>query len=101
MEQERIKAVSTISMIGMARRAVYGYAMLLDSMGLPKDQREMVRQVENSITSMMRLMQTIRVLDLTIKAFEAGMGPMGWVYLAMAGGMAAATMMYGQRSLGG
>jgi len=101
MESERVKAVSTISMIGMARRSVYGYAMLLDSLGLPKDQREMIRQVEASITAMMRLMQAVRATELAIRAFEAGMGPMGWVYLAMSGGMYAATIMYGSKTLGG
>jgi len=101
MESERVKAVSTISMIGMARRSVYGYAMLLDSLGLPKDQREMIRQVEASITAMMRLMQAVRATELAIQAFEAGMGPIGWVYLAMSGGMYAATIMYGSKTLGG
>lgn len=101
MDQERIKATSTISLIGMARRSIYGYAMLLDSMGISKDQKEMVKQVEASISSMMRLMQTIRAVDLAMKAFEAGSGPLGWAYLAMSGGMFAASMMYGGRSLGG
>jgi hypothetical protein len=101
MESERIKAISTISLIGMARRSVYGYAMLLDSLGLPKDQAEMVKQIEAGITSMMRLMQAVRATELAMRAFEAGMGPLGLAYLAMSGGMYAATMLYGGRSMGG
>jgi hypothetical protein len=97
MTEARIHAMSTITAIGAARRAMYGYAMLLDQMGLSKDQKQMIRQVEASISAMMRLMQTMRMVQLAM----ATSGPYGWIYLAMAGGMGAAALMYGNRTMGG
>ena len=79
-----------------ARRALYGYAMLADSLGLPKDMREHVRQLESITSGVIRLMQTIRILE----AVEAGTiwGPWGWV---LAGGTLAATFVYSARVGGG
>jgi len=99
-EDRTYRALSTIAAIGAARRALYGYAMLADSLGLPKDMREQVRQLEAMTSAAMRLMQTIKLLEYAQAAFEAGT-PMGWLLLALAGGTAAATIVYTARSGGG
>jgi len=101
MATTRYHAMSTVSMIGAARRAMFGYAMLLDKLGLPKEQKQTVKSIEAVISGAMRLMQTMKMVQYSMAAFEAGMGPVGWVYLAMAGGTAAASMMYGNKALGG
>ena len=79
-----------------ARRAIYGYAMLADSLGLPKDMKEHVRQLEAITSGAIRLMQTIKILE----AVEAGTiwGPWGWL---LAGGTLAATFVYTARAGGG
>lgn len=100
-ENARLHAISAISEIAMARRAIYGYAMLLDEMGLPKDQRELVRHIESTVSSLLRLMQTVRMAEYAMEAFEAASGPIGWLYLVLAGGTLAGAMVYGGRAMGG
>ena len=77
------------------RRAMFGYTMLAASMGLDKNMRQQLRQIENMISAAVRLMQTIRVLQ----AMEAG--TMGWWGLPLTGGMLAATFVYSAKATGG
>jgi len=83
----------------MARRAIYGYAMLLESMGLSKEQKEAVRQLEAMTTVAIRTIQTLKMLEVAVAAFEAGSGPYGWLMLALAGGTAAASLVYSGRAV--
>ena len=77
------------------RRAMFGYTMLAASMGLDKNMRQQLRQIENMISAAVRLMQTIRILQ----AMEAG--TMGWWGLPLTGGMLAATFVYSAKATGG
>ena len=97
----RDSAVSTIVMVAQARRAVYGYAMLLDSLGLPKDAREQVRHFEQLISAILRLQQTIAITEMALTALETGHPYLALFRFAVAGGTAAATLIYSSRATGG
>ena len=84
-----------------ARRAIYGYAMFLESMGLPKEQKEVVRRIEQLITMVIRLQQTIAMAELALIALESGHPYLGLFRAITAGGTALASFTYGSRSMGG
>ena len=95
-----VRPLTLISEISAARRALYGYGMLATELGLPKDMQEGIRHLEHMTSAVMRLYQTMILLQAAQTAFEAGT-PMGWVMLALAGGSAAASLVYAGRSVGG
>ena len=84
-----------------ARRAIYGYAMFLESMGLPKEQKEVVRRIEQLITMVIRLQQTIAMTELALTALYAGHPYLALFRVVVAGGTALASFTYGSRSMGG
>lgn len=90
--------LSVVASISAARRALYGYGMALDAMGLPKDQREVIRHMEQVVNAVMRAYQTMVLLEAVA---DVGMGPMGIMYGILAGGMGAASIVYSGRALGG
>ena len=98
---EREFAVRPISVLYGMRRAFYGYAMLLESMGLSKDQKQTIQQLQNVMNMVIRLQQTIQMVDIAMKAFYANAGPVGWMMLALSAGTLAGSMVYGSRGLGG
>ena len=93
--------VSPMGVLFGLRRAFYGYAMLLDSMGLSKDQKAAVQQLQNMMNMVIRLQQTLQMADIAIKAFYAQSGPVGWMMLALSAGTLAGSMVYGSRGIGG
>jgi hypothetical protein len=98
MEGEKERARGLLIELYAARRALYGYAMILNSMGLSKDQKEAIRQIESLLNSILRASQAITVLNLMLSATT----PWGFAaYGILAGGMLAASLAYGSRSLGG
>ncbi len=48
----------------------------IERLGLPKD----VRQV---VTELMRVIQTVRLLQISISMLEAAEGPVGWLFAGM------------------
>ena len=94
-------AVRPISVLYGMRRAFYGYAMLLESMGLSKNQKQTIQQLQNVMNMVIRLQQTIQMVDIAMKAFYANAGPVGWMMLALSAGTLAGSMVYGSRGLGG
>jgi hypothetical protein len=97
--EELVEATYTIRQASMAMR---GYLMLLDEAGLNKDQKKMVKELEEAMMMMMKLMTTIRMLQLAYQALTAAeLGPMGFVYLAFAGGTFSASLAYGSKLTGG
>ena len=83
------------------RRALYGYTMLLSRMGLSRDHKKLVREIEYTISLVMRLVQTVQLLMAANAALSAG-SPMGLLFLAIAGGTFAASVAYGSKlSYGG
>jgi len=75
--------------------------MLLDSMGLSKDQKAAIQQLQNMMNMVIRLQQTLQMADIAIKAFYAQSGPVGWMMLALTAGTLAGSMVYGSRGIGG
>ena len=89
-----------IVLTAQARRALYGYAMLLSEMGLSKDQKQVVQQLQYVTSMVLRLIQTIKILQVAMD-IAAISTPMAVPYLFLAGGTLAASMMYGSRLSGG
>jgi len=89
--------------VRMAATALRGYMMLLDQAGLSRNQKEAVRELEYIMMAAMKAAQTIKLLILayqTMAAAEA-VTPMGLFYLALAGGVGAASIAYSNKTLGG
>mgnify|MGYP001080111850 CR=1 FL=1 len=80
------------------RRAIYGYTQLLNLIGLPKDHKQAIQAIHDMINAVIRLQQTIYMLEM---AMAAGMGPAGIFYLLVAGGTFASTFTYSARASGG
>jgi hypothetical protein len=102
----------TISMAEQLKEATYtirqattsarGYLMLLDQMGLSKDQKKMIKELESAMMMIMKLITTIRLLALAYKELTvAEAGPIGIVYGVFAAGTFAASMAYGSKLTGG
>ena len=102
----------TISMAEQLKEATYtirqattsmrGYMMLLDQMGLSKDQKKMIKQMEETMMMIMKIMTTIRIMSLAIEAATTpAMGPYAPLYALFAGGTMAASMAYGSKLTGG
>ena len=90
-----------ITALYSARRAFYGYAMLLESMGLSKDQKQVIQQLQNITNMVIRLQQTIQMVNIAINLMEAHAGPIGWAMIALSAGTLAGSMVYGSRGIGG
>jgi len=98
--RDLVKATYVIRSTAVAMR---GYLMLLDQAGLSRNQKEMVRELEYIMMAAMKAAQTIKLLILayqTMAAAEA-VTPMGVFYLALAGGVGAASIAYSNKTLGG
>jgi hypothetical protein len=95
-----VRPLSMIAEISAARRALYGYGMLATELGLPKEMGEQIRHFEQLTSAVMRLYQTMILLQAAQTAFEAGT-PMGWLMIILAGGSAAASLVYTGRAVGG
>jgi len=93
--------VRPLSMLFSARRAFYGYSMMLEEMGLSKNDKQLVQQLRNTMNMVVRLQQTIQMADVAMKAFHAGAGPIGWAMLALSAGTMVGGMVYGYRGIGG
>ena len=89
-----------MSLVAGARRAVYGYAMLLNEMGLSKDQKVLVRQIQQTIGMILRLVQTVRIMMVAMEAISVG-SPWGIPFTIIGGGTFAASIAYGSRLGGG
>ena|SRR5271157_4699873 len=50
--------------------------LAMERLGLPKDVRE-------AITALMRVIQTVRLLQTTLMLLEAAEGPVGWLFAGM------------------
>jgi len=83
-----------------ARRALYGYSMLLQQMGLSKEQKMLIRELEQTTSMVLRLTQAINLMMMAAKALETS-SPWAIPFLILAGGMFAATLGYGMKLGGG
>jgi len=90
-----------------AATAVRGYGQLLTEMGLSKDQKKMVHELEEGMMMALKFASMLRLLlkaqeefDVAEAAGEA-MGPLGYLEIILAGGMGAASMSYGMKLTGG
>jgi len=93
--------IRPITMLYNVRRAFYGYIMMLESMGLSKDQKQTMMQLKDLMNMVVRLQQTIQMVDVAVQAFYLKSGPIGWVMLALSAGTMAGSIVYGYRGVGG
>ena len=77
--------------------SVRGYGMLLDQMGLSRDQKRMVHQIEEGMMMVHKFIQAMKLLQAAQIAFEAEEGPLGWLEIALAGGLGAASIAYASK----
>ena len=82
--------------------AMRGYLMLIDQMGLSRDQKKMIREMEYVMMMIMKLSQTIKLLQLAQGLLTVSMGdPRGLLYLFLAGGYGMAGIAYANKTMGG
>jgi len=82
--------------------AMRGYLMLIDQMGLPRDAKRMIREIEYIMMMIMKLSQTIKLLQLAQGLLTVSMGdPRGLLYLFLAGGYGMAGIAYANKTMGG
>lgn len=87
--------------IRTATIAMRGYLMLLDQMGLSKDQKKLIMELQGTMMMVMKLMQVIRLLQAVSAAGGLMSGdPMAIFDLILAGGFGASSIAYG-RKIGG
>jgi hypothetical protein len=99
-EGASVTSLTSVLVLTMqARRALFGYGKLLEEMGLSKDQKKTVKDLEYIGTIVLRLMQTIRLLQAATVALEAG-SIYGLPLAVIGGGTFAASLAYGMK-LGG
>ena len=90
-----------------AATATRGYAQLLTEMGLSKDQKKMLHELEQTMMMFLKMGSMLRLLIKAQEEFDAAeaageaMGPLGWLEIILAGGMGAASMGYGMKLKGG
>jgi len=95
-ELDRVSLREYIMEIRMVNIALRGYGQLLNELGLPKNLRQAISQIENMVMTLLRLMQLINMINL-IMAGEVT-GPYGWF---VAGGLLSGMLAYGGKTLGG
>ena len=78
-----------------ATHAMRGYLMFLDQLGLSKDQKHLIRELEYFVMMITKLTTAILVIA---GMMEAGFTPLG---IFVAGGMGAASLGYGMKIAGG
>ena len=81
--------------------AMRGYGMMLDQMGISKDQKKMIHEMEETMMMIHKIIQTIYLLEAANTAFEASQGPLGILEIGLAGGVFAGSMAYGSKVIGG
>jgi hypothetical protein len=85
-----------------ASTAMRGYMMLLDQAGLSRDQKKMVKDVENGMMMIMKMATTLQyIIKLQQLAAASEFGPVGYIYMIMIGGSMAASIAYGSKLTGG
>jgi hypothetical protein len=93
--------VDATYLIREASVAMRGYGMLLDQMGLSKDQKKLIHDMEETMMMVYKVIQTLRLLEAANLAFEAGSGGLGMLEIGLAGGVFAGSMAYGSKVVGG
>jgi hypothetical protein len=103
---ENAKSASAATMeatyaLNQASISMRGYSTLLSEMGLSKDQKRMLAQLNETMMMIQKVASTLKLLEAAQAAFEAGSGPIGWLELAFAGGTAASGIAYGSKVTSG
>jgi hypothetical protein len=104
---ENAKSASAATMeatyaLNQATISMRGYSTLLSEMGLSKDQKRMISELNESMMMIQKAASTLKLLQAAQVAFEAESGPIGWLMLLFAGGTAASGIAYGGKvSAGG
>jgi len=98
-EPTRSNLMEVLVLTAQARRAIFGYGQLLGEMGLDKDQKKMIRQIENTISMILRLTQAIKLMrEIQIIGLFT---PIGAAYGFLALGTLASSLYYGMKFSGG
>jgi hypothetical protein len=90
-----------------ASTAMRGYLMLLDQAGLSKDQKKMIRDLENSMMSVMKFANAMKYALEIYNMYKAAMlaggaiGPQGILMAIIGGGSMAASLAFGSKLTGG
>jgi hypothetical protein len=85
-----------IMQIRMVNIALRGYGQLLNELGLPKDLRQAMHQIQNMVMALLRLIQFINMINLMMTGVVTG--PYGWF---VAGGLLSGMLAYSGKVLGG
>ena len=94
---ELVSATYTIKTTAIALR---GYMMLLDQLGLSRDQKKVIREMEYVMMMAMKVVQAIRIMQTSQAIAELASGIFTWkgvLDLGIAGGNMAAGVAYGAK----
>jgi len=95
-ELDRVSLREYTMQIRMVNIALRGYGQLLNELGLPKNLRQAIGQIENMIMTLLRLIQLINMINLVMTGVVTG--PYGWF---IAGGLLSSILAYSGKALGG
>ena len=95
-ELDRVSLREYVMQIRMVNIALRGYGQLLNELGLPKNLRQAIHQIENMVMTLLRLMQLINMINLIMTGVVTG--PYGWF---VAGGLLSGMLAYSGKVLGG
>jgi transcriptional regulator of aromatic amino acid metabolism len=90
-----------------ASTAMRGYLMLLDQAGLNKDQKKMIRDLENGMMSVMKFANALKYALELKKMWDmaqlagGAIGPQGIIMAIIGGGAMAASLAFGSKVSGG
>lgn len=88
--------------IQQATIAMRGYLMLLQQLGLSKDQKKMISELQTAMMMVMKIAATISVVQgLMELSATGGLDPTAWIQIVMAGGYASSSLAYGSKTVGG
>ena len=96
-----VSATYTIKTTAVALR---GYMMLLDQLGLSRDQKKLIREMEYTMMAAMKVAQAIRIMQTSQAIAELTSGIFTWkgiLDLGIAGGNIAAGVAYSSKVGGG
>lgn len=92
-----VQATYAIRTLSIAMR---GYLQLVDQLGLSKDQKKMIREVENVMMMIMKLVQVVGMASTIIDVAEENY-PKALLTLIMMGGFAASSGAYASHVVAG
>jgi hypothetical protein len=92
------KLMENTYLLNQATISIRGYSMLLEEMGLSKDQKRMLSELNEIMMMVQKVASTIRILSMFVGPEAIALGSAkGILNLILAGGVGAGSLAYGSK----